>query len=76
VLDFAQQDGQRRGGHTWWVPVAGEGPDEEPHLARAAARPPSRRYGRERERANAGGNRERDEKKQGANAGRLVQVDE
>jgi hypothetical protein len=37
VLDLAQRDGQRRGGHTWWVPVAGEGPDEEPHLARAAA---------------------------------------
>ena len=29
VLDFAQQEGRRRGGNTWLVLVAGEVPDEE-----------------------------------------------
>jgi hypothetical protein len=40
MLGFAQQEGTGRGGHTWWMLVAGEGPDED--LARGeggAARP-------------------------------------
>ena len=29
MLGFAQQEGTGRGGHTWWMLVAGEGPDED-----------------------------------------------
>ena len=29
VHGFAQRERERRGGHTWWVLVAGEGPDED-----------------------------------------------
>jgi hypothetical protein len=29
MLDFAQQEGKRRGGHTWRVLVAGEEPDAD-----------------------------------------------
>ena len=35
VLGFAQQLGMRRGGRTWWVLVAGDGPSED--LGAAAA---------------------------------------
>ena len=28
MLGFAQQEGKREGGHTWWVLVAGEETDE------------------------------------------------
>jgi len=37
VLGFAQQLGMRRGGRTWWVLVAGDGPSED--LGAAAGRP-------------------------------------
>jgi len=37
VLDFAQQEGRRRGGNTWLVLVAGEGPDEELQKTRCTA---------------------------------------
>ena len=35
MLGFAQQEGKGRGGHAWWMLVAGEGPDED--LARGGA---------------------------------------
>ena len=39
MLRFAQLEGARRGGHTWWALVAGEGPAKEDVANRAAARP-------------------------------------
>jgi hypothetical protein len=42
VLCFAQQEGKRRGKHTWWVLVTGKGPGEE-HLGESRRRSPNRR---------------------------------
>jgi len=62
MLGFAQQEGKGRGGHAWWMLVAGEGPDED--LARGGADRPvvaarkGRPRERERERERGGGARE------------------
>jgi len=63
MLGFAQQEGKGRGGHAWWMLVAGEGPDEDlarggadrPVVAARKGRPRERERERERERGRCTG---------------------
>jgi len=48
MLRFAQQEGKRRGGRTWWVLVAGEGPVEH-RITPPLAQPFAAGKGRPRE---------------------------
>ena len=69
MLGFAQQEGKGRGGHAWWMLVAGEGPDED--LARGGADRPvvaarkGRPRERERERGGVGAREEKKNQKEG-----------
>jgi hypothetical protein len=66
-LGFAQQERKKRGGRTWWVLVAGEGPQNKGLCTAAAAsrRPPSRRHQKQIERTRGARENDAREQKQG-----------
>jgi hypothetical protein len=64
-LGFAQQEGKKRGGRTWWVLVAGEGPQNKGLGTAASRRPPSRRHQKQMERTRGARENDAREQKQG-----------
>ena len=73
MLRSSQLEGKRRGRHTWWMLVAGEGPGEDVRRApQLAQSPPPGKEGQD------GGSRERErERERGAGRGeREKEIDE